>query len=174
MNFFIRPSTLKRVPKQYKAEKDIVTYMRQNKLVKTKTDAKGNVDPDDYEIEEVAVETERVNRQDYINSFREDVGIANILKKVALSGDATLLNQVKRNPLPVMADGKEMVQDITPLQDGEEAVGAMGDNMLKTYAALPDDLKAGRTLEQFLTSVSQAEIDAYVAAQVAKKQGGNA
>lgn len=172
MNFFIRPANLKRVPKQYTPEKDIVTYMRQDKLVKTKVDAKGNVDQDEFEVQEVAVETERVNRQDYINSFREDVGIANILKKVALSGDATLLNQVSRNPLPLDADGKEIVQDITPLQDGYEAVGDMGDNMLKTYAALPDDLKAGRTLEQFLTSVSQAEIDAYVAKQVAAKSGG--
>ena len=173
MNFFVRPKDMKRVPKQWQPEEDIVTFMRANKLVKVNVDEKGNIDEDNFEIEEVSVETERVNRRDYINSFREDVGIENILKKIALSGDVSLANQIKRVPQPLADDGKEQVVDITALQDGEEAVAAMGDNMRKAFNELPVELKAGRSLEQFCEGISQAEIDAFVAAQVQKKLGGN-
>ena len=156
MNFFARPKDMKKVYQHNFAEeeKDIVSYVRTNKLRKASIDEKGNLDEDDFLVEEVVVEKERVNRDDYINSFREDVGIANILKKVALSGDVSLLNQVKRVPQPLCDDGKEAIVDITPLQEGEEKVAAMGDNMRKTYSALPEQLKAGRTLEQFLEGVS--------------------
>ena len=68
-----------------------------------------------------------------------------------------------------MNNGKEIIQDITPLQNGENGVAAIGDNMRKTFSNLPDELKAGRTLEQFLENVSQAEIDAFVQSYVAKK-----
>lgn len=166
MNFFVRPKEMKKVSSSYVPEKDIVKYERKDKLVKADSE-------DDFVVEEVAVEVERVNRQEYIDSFREDVGIANILKKVALSGDASLLNQVKRQPLPIADDGKEVIQDITPLQAGEDAVAKMGDNMRKTFADLPDELKAGRSLEQFCETCSKAEIDAFVASYIEKKKGDN-
>ena len=175
MNFFVRPKDMKKVfsPDYTEQEKDIVSYVRVNKLKKASIDEKGNIDEDDFIVEEEVVENERVNRDDYINSFREDVGIGNILKKVALSGDVSLFNQVKRVPQPLAADGKEQVIDITPLQEGEEKVAAMGDNMRKTYSRLPDELKAGRSLEQFLEGVSQSEIDAFVSSYVEKKKGEN-
>lgn len=173
MNFFARPKTMKKIPSSYKPEEDIVHYVRAEKLVKVNVDEKGNVDENDFLVEECVVESERVNRSDYINSFREDVGIANILKKVALSGDVTLFNQIQRTPLPIQDDGKEMIQDITPLQDGEEAVAKMGDDMRKTFKALPQDLVGGRSLAEFLENVSQAEIDAFVAKYIKDRVGSS-
>lgn len=170
MNFFARPKTIVKKPSSYKPEKDIVHYVRAEKLVKVNVDEKGNVDENDFVVEECVVESERVNRQDYINSFREDVGIENILKKIALSGDVSLANQIQRTPLPIQDDGKEMIQDITPLQDGEEAIGKMGDDMRQVFKSLPSDLVQGRSLAEFLENVSQAEIDAFVTAYLKAKE----
>lgn len=171
MNFFtmIEKKNNKNIVKY---EEDILEFERVDKLVKVKYDAKGTVDEDEFEVKEVVVPKTKINRQEYINSFREDVGIANILKKVALSGDVSLLNQVKRTNLPLSNDGKEIVQDVTALQAGDEAIAKMGDNMRKTFNNLPDELKAGRSLESFLEGVTQAEIDAFVADYIKRKQGG--
>lgn len=173
MNYFQRPKTLKRKPNKTKYSKDIVSYGRTDRLVKAGLLENGELDTENFIVEEKVVETERINRQDYINSFREDVGIENILKKVALSGDTTLLNRVKRDPLPLAADGKEIIQDITPLQEGIDNVGAIGDNMRKTFAALPKDLVADRSLEDFLKGCTQEEIYNFAKNYVDKHSGGN-
>lgn len=157
----------------YVPEEDIVHYIRKQKLTKAAIDEKGNVDPDDFLVEEVIVEDERVNRDDYINSFREDVGIANILKKVALSGDVSLLNQVQRPILTPDENGFEPIQDATILQEGETKIAQVGEEMRATYSALPDELKKGRSIEKFLGEVDQKEIEAFAKAYIAAKAGGN-
>ena len=48
---------------------------------------------EDYVIEDKVVEVSRVNRQSYIAKDAPDVGVMNILAKVARSGDLSLLNQ---------------------------------------------------------------------------------
>lgn len=144
---------------------DIVEYVRTNKLVKADSET-------DFLVEEVVVESSRVNRKAYIESFREDVGIANIMKKVAMTGDMSLFNQRHRDLLPVDETGKEIVQDIRVLQEGEEAIGALGDRMRKVFAAMPKELTKGMSLEDFLTKTSQADIDAFVAALKTTAEGG--
>lgn len=39
------------------------------------------------------VETDKVNLQEYIDSFKDETGVYNILKKYSKTGDASLLNQ---------------------------------------------------------------------------------
>lgn len=169
------PTTKKLKLSTYVPERDIVHYVRVNKLVKASVDEKGNVDPDDYVVEETSEVSERVNRQDYINSFREDVGIENILKKVALSGDVSLLNQVQRPVLPVDEKGFEPIQDATLLQEGEKAIADVGDQMKKTYASMPAELTKGRGIEKFLSEVDEKEILDFAKSYIAAKQaaGGN-
>lgn len=55
----------------------------------------GKTDKDFVLIKDVVV-TSKVKRQDYIDSYRDDVGILNILEKVRLSGDVALLDQTHR------------------------------------------------------------------------------
>ena len=146
----------------YVPEEDIVHYVRVQKLVKAAVDEKGNVDPDDFLVEEVVVEDERVNRADYINSFREDVGIANILKKVALSGDVSLLNQVQRPKLVPDENGFEPIQDATILQSGEENIAKIGEDMRYTYASIPEELTKGRSLEKFHFDQPHQDVHFYI------------
>ena len=54
----------------------------------------------DFIIDKRVHEVSRTPRQEYIDSFRDDVGILNIIEKVRLSGDATLLDQTHRVGVP--------------------------------------------------------------------------
>lgn len=101
-------------PINTEAAKDIVTSEIQDKV--KVIDAKNG----EYVIEEVAVETSRIDTQEYIDSFKDDVGIENILKKFQLVNDPDLLVQVKRPTVPVADDGMEFVQDYTGLPSDEE------------------------------------------------------
>lgn len=53
-------------------------------------------DKDTDFVKSISVEeSSRVKRQDYLDEQASDVGILNIIKKVALSGDTSLFNQTK-------------------------------------------------------------------------------
>ena len=161
-----RPADMKKHPGIKIEPEDIVEYQRSQRLIKAESET-------DFLVEETVVESSRVNRKDYIESFRDDVGIANIIKKVAMTGDLSLFNQRQRDVLPHDESGKEIVQDLRPLQEGEETLAAMGDRMRTVFAAMPKELTKGMSLEDFLTKTTQADIDAFVAALKAAEEGGN-
>lgn len=110
---------------------------------------------DDYVIEPKLVETERVERQAYIESFKDDVGILNILKKVELSGDFSLLNERVRSEVPVYEDGKEKVVDVSGITDPEAVRNGLK-NVSDVLNKMPADLKEailnlqGEELDEFL------------------------
>lgn len=108
----------------------------------------------DFVVIPVVVESARFNRKDYINSFRDDVGILNILKKVQLSGDVTLLNQ---RP----SQGENLV-DISNYPDN------FADAMNILDKAQETSKKAGVTVDN-AGAMSQADFEAYVAKLVADK-----
>lgn len=70
-------------------ETDIVSYEVREKVIKT---GDGEFD---VITKPVVVEVSRINRKDYINSFKNDAGIINVLKKVQLTGDTSYLNATK-------------------------------------------------------------------------------
>ena len=147
-------------------EPDIVHYMRQEQIVSVDEN-----DPGKFVTKEVIVESERFNRKEYIASFSDDVGIQNILKKVAMTGDPSHLCQIQRASMPIDQEDpnkREIVQDFTPLADGETGAAILGDNARKLFAALPSDLVAGRSYEEFIKTVTQTEIDAFVASKTNK------
>lgn len=138
----------------------------ESELIESIEDYKDNVN---FRIDLIPVESKRVNRQDYINSFRQDVGILNILEKVRLSGDTTLLNRINRASLPVDKDNKEVIQDFTPIT-GVDSVHDIEDNSKVLWNSLPDALKNGRSYEDFLLSVTKDELDSFVNSFVGGKK----
>lgn len=149
-----RPKEMPKAKLTYKPVKDIVEYKAVDKVTSFKNE-------DEFVVEKVIVEDRRYNRQDFINSFRDDVGIENVLKKVQLTGDATLLNQRPRQNLPVDETGKEIVQDFTPI-DSVDGLASVGDKARMIWKNLPAALKAGRTYEEFVQTITPSEIDAFV------------
>ena len=112
----------------------------------------------DFIVKQELQEISRVNRADYINSHRGDVGILNILKKVQLTGDATLLNQ--RQVELGYADITQLPKDKMEAMDAvQEGVAAFDD--------LPETIKGKMSMAQFAQQ-GNAEFDALVDAVVKK------
>lgn len=115
----------------------------------------------DFVIEKKVVEISRVDRQEYIDSFSDDVGILNIMKKVALTGDSSLINQRSRVPGEVDDNGLEKVNDITGLNDPEMIRNNLSkaDQMLNM---LPEDLRYA------IACMSDAELKAFVEGKISE------
>lgn len=152
----------KKIYTDYSVDKDIVEYAEVDEVTIT-GDKKT-----DFVIEKKVVEVNRYNRAAYVDSFRDDVGILNILTKMALSGDPELLNQTKRVSLggcgDVDATGRplEEICDVSDYQvdriDALEKIKATKQNYKD---GLTDEL-ADKSYDQ-LAKMSDADIDAYLA-----------
>lgn len=125
-------------------------------------------DKDTDFVENIVVEEiGRTNRQDYYDEQSGEVGILNILRKVAFSGDDSLLNQTHRVSIP----GSEKdalgrpVEDIVDLTDysGVDRIQAL--NKFKEGAAVYQDLdpalKGNKSLEE-VAKMSDDEINQYI------------
>lgn len=120
----------------------------------------------DFVIEKDVVEISRTKRQDLLDSQSDDVGIMNIIKKVALSGDTSLLNQTKRVGYPgvdtdALGRPVEDVVDITKYQVDRVAAFEAYKKGSALYKSLPDELKGKLSLEG-VANLSDEAIDAYV------------
>ena len=145
----------------YSKDKDIVEYEEQEYVEKT-----GEGDTD-FVVKKRIIEKSRVNRQEFVNSFSDDVGIHNILKKVKLTGDDTLLKQ--RPDAPYF--------DATQFQTSRSDLVNAVNNGVKAFDELPDDVKKKMSMETFVNTFSQKDFDALVQAKVdaimaAKKKEG--
>lgn len=112
----------------------------------------------DFIVKQELQEISRVNRADYINSHREDVGILNIIKKVQLTGDATLLNQrqVEAGFADITGMPKDKMEAMDVVQEGVAA-----------FDNLPNEIKGKMSMAQFAQQ-GNAEFDALVEAVVKK------
>lgn len=126
---------------------DIVDIVIDDVVVKT-----GDGDRD-FVIQKEAREVSRINRRDFLNSQSNDLGILNIIKKVQLSGDVTLLNQRHRPSVntTVAPDGSilEDVQDYTNVQKPIEEIQQDIVKGRMAYDSLPEAFKAGTSFESF-------------------------
>lgn len=147
----------------YENEVDIVKY----KVIDVvKTTGEGETD---FVLIKKVVPYSKENRQVYIESFRNDVGIINILKKVALTGDATLLNQRS------IVNGIDSTELPTNYMDAVELL----EKGLISFNELPDEVKSKMSYEEFAKNYKQEDFDAYINAKVkaildAKKEEGGA
>lgn len=143
-------------------------------------------DDDTDFIETVTVEEcSRVNRQDYLNEQSGDVGILNIIKKMALSGDTSLLNQTHRISIPgVEKDALgRAVEDVVDLSrysniDKIDALESYKKGA-EVFASLDEELKGKKSMEE-VAKLSDTEINDYlkskidaITAEVAKLRAAN-
>lgn len=116
-----------------------------------------------------AVDNEEYDIQEYINSFADEVGIQNILKKLSISGDKSLLNQTGREAL-CPDGGLEPIQDYSNVPKNKtEAFNAVVKGV-NAFDELPDDVKGKMSMEQFVKFFGQDEFDAYINKVVAAMQ----
>lgn len=124
-------------------------------------------DPENVVIEYKVVKKAEYKTADYINSFADDVGIQNILKKLSLSGDRSLLNQTGREAL-CPDGGLEPVQDYTTVPANKtEAFNAVVAGV-NAFDQLPEDIKGKMSMSQFVELFGQDQFNAYIQSVVEK------
>lgn len=126
-------------------------------------------DPENIVLQYKPVKKKTVDIDEYVGSFADEVGIQNILKKIAMSGDKSLLNQTGREPL-CPEGGLEPVQDFSNVPKSKtEAFNAVV-NGVNVFDQLGDDIKGKMSLEQFVQSFGQEEFDNYIKSVIASTQ----
>lgn len=162
-------SPLKDKPKatetDYHTEQDdfIITYDVVQKVKIT-----GEKDTD-FVIKEEVVEVDRTNRQDYYNSMADEVGILNIIEKVRLSGDATLLNQTGR--VAILSDEKdalgrnvEKIVDVSKYQVDQIEALEQYKKGAASFESLDPELKKKLSFKE-IANMSDSDIDAFLKAR---------
>lgn len=132
---------------------DIVEHLIINKAVPIGDDG-------EVSVQEEYIESKRYNRQAYINSFRNDVGILNILKKV---------EQGLINPLILQARAEQCL-DISNMPNDPGDAMKMVDDARKTFAKLPEDLRGKMDYETFCKEFTQTMFDAYIESKTKKSE----
>lgn len=123
-----------------------------------------NTKSEDFVVIKVIKETSRVSANDYVQSFKDDVGIENILKRVALTGDISLLNQRSREVGSVDENGYEVLQDYTGVPGDVFEAAKIVKSGRDVFASLPADLVKGRSFTEFVETATDDEIQAYMVA----------
>lgn len=142
---------------------DIVTLEVADEIKKITDDV---TKKEDFVIEKVVRETSRLDANDYVQSFADDVGIENILKKIALTGDVSLLNQRQRSIGQVDENGYEVLQDYTGIPGDVLEAAAIVKSGRDVFSSLPADLVKGRSFAEFVETATQDEIQAYMLASL--------
>lgn len=109
----------------------------------------------------------KYSQKEYIASFADDVGIQNILKKLSISGDKSILNQTGREPL-CPNGGLEPVQDYSNVPSSKAEAFNLVAAGVAAYDNLPADIKGKMSMEQFVKDFGQAQLDAFVESVKAK------
>lgn len=138
------------------ASKNIITCELQDqiKVIDEKTG--------DYVVDQVPVITARIDTQDYIQSFADEVGIENILKRFELTGDPNLLNQIQRPSVSIDVDGKEIIQDYSNLPSDEEQALKLAEKARAEFANLPPELVKNRSFNEFAETCTKEELIQYI------------
>lgn len=123
----------------------------------------------DFIVNKKVKEVDRVDRQKYLDSQAGDVGILNIIEKVRLSGDMSLLDQTHRVSMSgsekdALGHDVEPIVDVTQYQVDRVAALESYKTGAKAFNDLDPELKKKMSLEQ-VAKMSDAEIDAFLAAR---------
>lgn len=108
---------------------------------------------DDYILENKII-TKKDSVYELINSQAAEVGVYNILKKVAMTGDETIFDEYK-------APSGETITDISKVPENVADMFNNASVMMQAFATLPVDLVKGRNFSQFCETITQAEFDAW-------------
>lgn len=111
-------------------------------------------DKTNYVIKRSQIEASRISRQDYIDSFADEVGVINVLRKVAKTGDTSLVNQIGEVPV-----GN---QDLTNMPTTPGGAYLYAKSLEDQYHNLTPELKGNMTLEEFMNKATNQYIDSYI------------
>lgn len=141
-------------------EKDTIkTYKEVAEVLKT---GEGK---SDFVIKKKLVVVEEVNRSDYICSFSGDVGIQNVLKKLALSGK-DIASVVESGQF---ASKQKGVVDISNMPDDIATAFRSVQKGVEAFDKLPEELKKKMSFDAFASSVNAEEINKYIQSQIDKR-----
>lgn len=101
-----------------------------------------------------------------IDSHSDEVGVYKLIERAMLTGDYSLLKGAQAHVSDSVLD---ITGSPTDLADGLHQRVAQE----QAYAALPASLTKGRTLEQFINTITQEEFDAFIKGLVPEKKGDN-
>lgn len=145
----------------------IVEYMRINKAVPIGDDG-------EVTVKEEYVQTRKYNRQEYIDSFRNDVGILNILKKVQYQGNSVLDAVAKINAVDPSLINRTPKQtedvDISNLPNDIGDAYSVVEKAHVIFESLPEELKGKMNFDTFVQSFDQKAFDEYIAKKAAKEE----
>lgn len=144
------------------ASENLITLEFQDKVVVQ--DQKNN----QFTIDKEVVVTQKIPTQEYIDSFKDDVGIENIMKKFILTKDESLFNQVARPSVPITEDGKQEIQDYSGIPSEEEALKIFT-KAKKEFSVLPKDLVKNRSFEEFADTCTKEELVSFMKSVIEKK-----
>lgn len=137
----------------------IKTYKEVSEVVKT---GEGK---SDFVIKKKLAVVEEVNRADHINSFSGDVGLQNILKKLAMSGtDVASVVESGR-----FASKQKGLVDISDMPDNIAEAFREVEKGVKAYDKLPEDLKKKMSFDVFASSFKKEDFEKYIQSQVDKR-----
>ena len=113
----------------------------------------------------IVVEIEDEDRQEYINSFKDTVGLANILKQLQLVG-----GQIPAAMMYSEADAVEMVDMPDNIADLKQAADA-GDQVIRdAVAEFNNKMGTSYTAEQFIKMMADGSLMTTVQADLSKKE----
>lgn len=142
---------LKKFPKQ-----DIVNFYNKDVVKKI---GEGE---DDFIIEQKVTEYDRCDRQDYINSFKGDVGVKNQIAKAIREGES---------PSYVMTEKFKSQQkglvDMIKIEDALADPDGFAKQIKESYDKLPKELKEKKSARE-ISEMSVKDISAYIDSAVEK------
>lgn len=113
-----------------------------------------------FEIYDKVVETSSIDLDKYTQSFKGQTGLEAVMKRVAITGDSSLLNTISY-------DKEQPVFDATNIPTSLDEVKALANQVKDIYNKLPQELKKGNNPENIL-QLTQAQLDSYIKAEVDK------
>lgn len=116
---------------------------------------------DDYIIVKKEVIT-KTKIDEVIQAQADEVGLDNLLKKFAITGDPSVLPEAMPED-GVTFDMTGMPQDLIEADNYFKAMKAKFD-------ALPEELKQGRDFSAFMATINQQQFDAYIASLEPKQK----
>ena len=117
----------------------------------------------DYVIKTIFIE-HKEDIKSLINSQADRVGVNNLVKRVLMTGDTSLIPAVN-------IDKEAKVVDITNTPVSLLDADITAKESVAYYDSLPDSLKKGRTYAEFMTSITSEEFNQFLASIAPKKEG---
>lgn len=122
--------------------------------------------PDQFLIETVPTEYERLPIKEYINQFSSKVGILNELRGV--------VSKQQMDDYVLAHQAKPGFSDLTSLPDSAFEIKKLADTVDRAWDSVPEELKGSLTKEEFIKTLTSEKIKNYLSSQVKteeKKEG---